>query len=162
MMSEMAQNPTDVLAGLIRAEHMMLAELGTVLEREFEAASTQADMSALLEEKLKVLEVLDRATIDRLKWQEDQGLPSHGDPLREAIADMDGSGMLSKLFAEFEQDARDLRERNRQLGQLNLRRQQSLQHALRVITNQSAEESNDYTAHGHSGAQQATRLLGSA
>ena len=54
------------------------------------------------------------------------------------------------------------RDRNRQLGQFNLRRQQSLQQALRIFASRSDNENHDYTSLGQWDGQQATRLLGSA
>jgi flagellar biosynthesis/type III secretory pathway chaperone len=151
------------LSELFRREHALLSRLALLIEKEFDAARADRDVAEILEEKQALVAELDSATSRRLDWLEARGLPTHGEPLRTAMAELDDSGHLFKLVTRFESDAMACRDRNRQLGQFNLRRQRSLQHALRIFANQASEgESNDYTALGRTDGQSASRLLGSA
>lgn len=148
---------------LFRREHALLNRLALLIEKEFESARTDSDVGEILEEKQALVTELDRATLQRLDWLEARALPTHGEPLRTAVAELDDSGRLFELVTRFESDATACRDRNRQLGQFNLRRQRSLQHALRIFAHQSSDSaSSDYTASGRTDAQSATRLLGSA
>lgn len=152
----------DALYQLFREEHALLTRLAVLLEQEFDEARTGAVPGDVLVEKQALVAELDRATSRRLDWLEERELPTHGRLLREAIPELDHSGRLFALYTRFESDALACRERNRQLGQFNLRRQASLQQALQIFASRSDAESHDYTSMGHQPARQAARLLGSA
>jgi flagellar biosynthesis/type III secretory pathway chaperone len=152
----------EALVALFREEHALLKRLAVIVEQEFDEARTGTFPGDILVEKQALVAELDRATSRRLAWLEERDLPTHGLPLRSAIPDLDQSGRLFELYTRFESDAKACRERNRQLGQFNLRRQQSVQQALRIVASRSDDESHDYTSLGQQDAQQAARLLGSA
>lgn len=153
---------SQTLHALLQEEHAQLVALAALLEAEFEAARSSEDLTDILAQKQTQLAVLDAATGKRLAWLEANKLPTHGLPLREVVAASDDGGQLADLFTVFESDAKACRERNRQLAQFNLRRQRSVQQALRLVTCRPGETDADYTAQGQTDAQLGTRLLGSA
>jgi flagellar biosynthesis/type III secretory pathway chaperone len=152
----------EALYQLFREEHALLTRLAVLLEQEFDEARSGTVPGDVLVEKQALVAELDRATSRRLDWLEERDLPTHGQSLRDAIPQLDHSGRLFALYTRFESDAMACRERNRRLGQFNLRRQQSLQQALQIFASRSDGESHDYTALGQHEARQAARLLGSA
>lgn len=153
---------SQTLHTLLHEEHAQLIELAALLDKEFDVARASEDLTDILAQKQAQLSVLDAATGKRLEWLEAHNLPTHGAPLHEVAAAADDNGRLTDLLTRFESDARACRERNRQLAQFNLRRQRSVQQALRLLTCRPDEVDTDYTAQGQTDAQLGTRLLGSA
>lgn len=154
------------LGSLIDKEHGLLRELAALLEHEFAAArsrnSDQQSSKEILEKKAALLEALDEATTARMHWLDSQQLPSQGEALKATMIELDRSGGLSERYLRFEADAIACRDRNRQLGQLNLRQLQSVEQTLRLFAQHSDDEGPAYTPLGESQAPQASRLLGSA
>lgn len=154
------------LTTLIDAEHALLGELAALVEREFtEVRSRKASQQVLdeiLVEKTALVEALDEATGERLSWLEAHQLPSHGEALKAAMAELDSSGDLHDRYLRFEADAIACRDRNRQLGQLNLRQLQSVEQALKLFAQRGDSDNPAYTSLGESHTPQASRFLGSA
>ena len=86
------------LIALIDSEHELLGELAALVEREFtEVRSHEANpqvLDEILVEKAALVEALDVATGERLSWLEAHQLPSHGEALKAAMAELDDSGKL--------------------------------------------------------------------
>ncbi len=153
---------TQELSALLGKERQTLQSLAMLLDREFELAQSGADSTAILSEKQALVARLDTETDGRLRWLEQRGLPTHGDELRAAIADLEGAGLLGDELRQFEAEALACRERNRQLAQFNLRRQRALQRALRLFQEPNEADSEGYGAPGQPVEPSAGRLLGSA
>jgi flagellar biosynthesis/type III secretory pathway chaperone len=157
-----AAQQVEALKELLRIEHGLLTQLAELLAQEFAAARTQEDLTDILAQKPALITALDEATERRLDWLDAAALPLSGDTLKEAMTALDPTDDLGRLYTAFERDAVACRERNRQLGQIHLRRQQSVQKALHIFANRAEADDSDYTAQGESIPQQTTRLLGSA